>query len=659
MNIERRLAEGEWLGVKHPTDQSYPTDPPDKKPTMKAPPGTWKSPITAELIASKTIGLSEIVLDGDDIYWLESRPSEDGRVVIVKQEPSGRISDLLPPPFNARTRVHEYGGGAYTVFEGLIYFSNLSDGRIYRQDPGSPPIPITPEGDYRYADFFYDRHRDRLICVREDHTGKDQFPVNSLVSVNPGDSPGIKVLISGDDFYSNPRISPDGKFLAFLTWNLPDMPWDGTELRLARMNGVGEAASAARVAGGREESVFQPEWSPDGRLYYVSDLSGWWNIYQYGETGNEALALMEAEFGLPQWVFGMSTYGFISADQLICAFLRDGVWSLAEIRIGVSATLRLIESPYTDITGIQAGQGRAVFLGASPLGPPSVITYDLDSRKFKMLRSESETSVDYGYISIPEAIEFPTGDGCTSHGFFYPPKNSDYYLPDGELPPLIVITHGGPTAAVGNALKLKIQFWTSRGFAVLDVNYRGSTGYGRDYRRSLDGQWGIADVEDCVNGAEYLVHRGDVDGGRLIIRGSSAGGYTTLCALTFRDIFKAGASYYGIGELESLARDTHKFESRYLDRLIGPYPERRDLYLSRSPINSVDCLSCPVIFFQGLDDRVVPPEQANMMIAALREKGIPVAFIFFEGESHGFRQADTVKRSLKAELKFYLTRVCR
>lgn len=625
---------------------------------MKAPCGTWKSPISADLIASQNIGLSEIVLDGDDIYWLESRPGEAGRSVIVLRTPDGKTRDIMAPLFNARTRVHEYGGGAYTVFKGTIYFSNFSDGRVYRQDPGSPPRPLTPEGDSRYADFFYDRHRNRLICVREDHTGQDQFPVNSLVSVDPGESSGIKVLISGGDFYSNPRISPDGKNLAFLTWNLPNMPWDGTELRMSRLNGDGGPDSSRLVAGGCDESVFQPGWSPGGRLYYISDLSGWWNIYRNGKAGNEPICPMEAEFGLPQWVFGLSTYGFISADMIICAYVREGVWRLAEIRTGVPGVLREIESPFTDITGIQAGSGKAVFLGASPYGPLSVIAYDLNSRKFEILRSEGAITIDRGYLSLPETIKFRTGGGLTAHGFFYLPRNLDYNPPDGELPPLIVITHGGPTAAAENALKLKIQFWTSRGFAVLDLNYRGSTGYGRDYRRSLEGQWGIADVEDCVNGARYLVRRGDVDGERLIIRGSSAGGYTTLCALTLSNIFKAGASYYGISELESLARDTHKFESRYFDRLIGPYPARRDLYLARSPINSADCLSCPVIFFHGLEDRLVPPEQAELMIAALRKKGIPVASIFFEGEGHGFRRADTVKQSLKAELNFYLTRVC-
>jgi len=626
---------------------------------MKAPPGTWKSPITAELIASRTIGLSEIVIDSDDIYWLESRPSEEGRMVIVKRDPSGKVSDRLSPPFSARTRVHEYGGGSYAVFAGTIFFSNSSDGRIYRQDPDSNPRPLTPEGDYRYADLIYDRHWNRLICVREDHTGEGQFPVNCLVSIAPAGIPDLKVLISGGDFYSNPRISPDGTNLAFLTWNLPDMPWDGTELRVVRLNEDCVPGSSRLVAGAREESVFQPEWSPDGELYYVSDRSGWWNIYRAGTEGPEPICPMEAEFGLPQWVFGMSTYGFISPDIIICAYTRKGIWHLAEIRTGAPPALREIKTPFTDITGIRARPGEAAFLGASPTSLTSVIKYDPTGGIFEMLRSESEIDIDSGYISLPEAINFPTGDGEFSHGFFYPPRNPDYSIPDGELPSLIVMTHSGPTGSAGNSLRLKIQFWTSRGFAVLDVNYRGSTGFGREYRRRLEGQWGVADVEDCVNGARYLVRRGDVDSERLIVRGSSAGGYTTLCALAFSDLFQAGASYYGISELESLVRDTHKFESRYFDRLIGPYPERRDLYLSRSPINSVDSLSCPVIFFQGLDDRVVPPEQAELMISALRKKGIPTDSIFFEGESHGFRRADTVQRSLKAELEFYLTRVCR
>ncbi|MEA1928158.1 MAG: S9 family peptidase, partial [Candidatus Auribacterota bacterium] len=389
---------------------------------MKAPPGTWKSPITADLIAAQTIGLSEIALDGGDIYWLESRPAEDGRVVIVKREPSGQISDMLSPPFSARTRVHEYGGGSYIVFKGVIFFSNFPDGRIYRLEPGKPPTPITPEGEYRYADFFFDQNRNRLIAVREDHTAESPFPVNSLVAVDPEGNRDVKVIISGDDFYSHPRLSPDRKEMAFLAWNLPDMPWDGTELRVARLDSAGVPVSTRSVAGGREESVFQPEWSPEGHLYYVSDASGWWNIYRAREAGRESIHPLEAEFGLPRWVFGMSTYGFISEDRIICAYTREGVWILAELRTD-SGALRTIESAYTEITGIQTESGEVVFLGGTPYGSPSVIRYDLRREKFKKLRSESETVIDSDYISVPEIINFPTGDGEFAHGFFYPPGN--------------------------------------------------------------------------------------------------------------------------------------------------------------------------------------------------------------------------------------------
>lgn len=624
---------------------------------MKASSGTWQSPITADLIASGNVRFSEVVLDHGDIYWLESRPKESGRSVIVRRTQEGKISDVTPPPFSVRTRVHEYGGGAYTVHSQTVYFSNFSDGRIYRQEPGSSPRPLTPERDYRYADLYYDQHWNRLIAVREDRTSNNGVPVNSLVSIEPNGSLESRVLVSGGDFYSNPRISPNGESLAFLTWALPNMPWDGTELHVAHLDREGCVSSSMRVAWGREESVFQPQWSPNGKLYYISDLSGWWNIYRVERGKTEPVCPMEAEFGLPQWVFGMSTYGFISEDLIIAAYVQKGIWSLAEIRTDIIGDLREINSPYTEITGLRAEAERAVFLGASINDYASIIVYDPKRSSFETLRREGNGIINRDYFSIPEAISYPTDDGLTAYGFFYPPRNPNYTLPDGELPPLIVINHSGPTAANGNALKLKIQFWTSRGFAVLDVNYRGSTGYGREYRRSLEGKWGIADVADCVNGVRYLIRRGDVDAERLIIRGSSAGGYTVLCALTFYNIFKAGASYYGISELESLISDSHKFESRYFDRLIGPYPGRRDLYLNRSPLNFAEKISCPVIFFQGLEDRVVPPEQASRMIDCLRRQDIPVEYIFFEGEGHGFRRAETIKRALEAELRFYLNQV--
>ena len=624
-----------------------------------APYGSWKSPITSDLIAHRTMGtgnpvscLRMITLDGDDVYWLELRPGEGGRYVIARRTPDGVGSDVMPPPFNARTRVHEYGGGDFAVSEGTVYFSNFSDQRLYRQDPRGEPTPITPEKEFRYADAVIDRRRGRLICVREDHTVAGREPVNTLVSLDLKGSGGGTVLIAGNDFYSSPRLSPDGSRLAWLTWNHPDMPWDGTELWVGEVEADGSLMRSVQVAGGVDESIFQPEWSPDGVLHFVSDRTGWWNLYRWIDGRVEPLHEMEAEFGYPQWAFGLSQYAFESADRIICAYADDGVWHLASLDTG-AGQLESIETPYTEIWGVQAGPGRAVFAAGDPSEPPSVAELNLATGELEVLHRSSEVVIDEGYLSHPDALEFPTEHGLTAHALYYAPQNPNYVGPPGERPPLIVISHGGPTSATWSTLRLEIQYWTSRGIAVLDVNYGGSTGYGRAYRERLKGQWGVVDVDDCVNGARYLVEPGEVDGDRLAIRGGSAGGYTTLCALTFRDVFSAGASYYGVSSLEALAKETHKFESRYLDSLIGPYPEQRDLYRERSAINFAERLSCPVIFFQGLEDQVVPPSQAQLMVEALRSKGVPVAYVPFEGEQHGFRRAETIKRALDAELYFY------
>ena len=617
-----------------------------------APCGSWKSPITSDLIVSETIGLGQVVLDGEDVYWSEMRPAEAGRCVVVRRSPDGQTIDITPPSFNARTRVHEYGGGAFVVADGTVYFSNFTDQRFYRQDPGCKPRPITPDVDLRYADGVIDRRRERMICVREDHTDAGREAVNTLASLDLEDGKGGQVLVSGNDFYSSPRLSPDGSRLAWLTWNHPNMPWDGTELWVGEIREDGSLDRTERVAGGVDESIFQPEWSPDGTLYFVSDRIGWWNLYCWRNRRVEPLCNMEAEFGMPQWGFGMSTYAFESANRIICAYTQQGIWHLASLDTA-TGELEVIETPYTAIKYLRAAPGRAVFLAGAPTELTSVVQLDFTTHKMKVLRRSSEVTIAPEYLSMPRAIEFPTQQGLTAHAFFYAPKNRDYGAPPGERPPLLVISHGGPTAATSSTLDLMIQYWTSRGIAVLDVNYGGSTGYGRAYRQRLRNKWGVMDVDDCVNGAGYLVGRGEVDSDRLAIRGGSAGGYTTLCALTFREIFKAGASYYGIGDLEALAKETHKFESRYLDRLIGPYPERRNLYRERSPINFVEHLSCPVIFFQGLEDKVVLPNQAEMMVEALGAKGLPVAYVPFEGEQHGFRRAETIKRALDAELYFY------
>ena len=619
-----------------------------------APYGSWESPITSDLIVSGSVGLGEIALDRDDVYWTELRPAENGRNVIVRRTPDGETADVTPLPFNVRTRVHEYGGGAYAVADGTVYFSNFADQRVFRQRAGGQPESITPEEDLRYADGMVDRPRGRMVCVREDHTVSGREAVNAVVSLDLELGGPGHVLVSGADFYSTPRLSADGSRLAWLQWDHPNMPWDGAELWIAEVDGDGALGRRELVAGGREESIFQPEWSPDGVLHFVSDRTGWWNLYRYKDGEVEPLCEMEAEFGMPQWAFGMSTYGFASARRIICAYNRQGTWHFADLDVE-TGQLTTVPTPFTALTraGIQVAPGRVVFGAGSPSKAGAVIYHDLTTGHTEELRQSVAVAVDEGYISAPEAIEFPTEGGLKAHAFFYPPNNPAFDAPPGERPPLLVISHGGPTGATAASLSLQVQYWTSRGFGVLDVNYGGSTGYGTAYRRRLNGQWGVVDTDDCVNGALYLATRGDVDGDRLAIKGGSAGGYTTLCALTFKDVFKAGASYYGVSDLEALTRETHKFESRYLDTMIGPYPERRDLYVERSPIHHTDRLSCPVVLFQGLEDKVVPPNQAERMLEALRAKGIPVAYVPFEGEQHGFRRAENIKRSLDGELYFY------
>ncbi len=632
-----------------------------------APYGSWKSPITLDLIVAGTVHLGQIELSTGSkdpyTYWTERRPMEGGRSVVVRRAPDGRSADLTPPlpddpsdksaVFNVRTRVHEYGGGAFFVSEGTLYFSNFMDQRLYRQDPGQPPRPITPEAALRYADGLMDQQRGRIICVREDHTASDREAVNALVALDPDGAAPAQVLAKGHDFYASPCLSPDGKYLAWLTWDHPNMPWDGSELWVAEIKGAdGTLGEAQRVAGGAEASIFQPQWSPDGVLYFVSDRTGWWNLYRWRGGQVEPLYEMEAEFGLPQWVFGMSTYAFESARRLVCTYTQAGTWHLATWDT-VTQALKTIDVPYTSIRDLRAAPGRVVFIGGAPTAVSALVQLNLETGQTEVLRRSSELDVEAGYLSTPRPIAFPTGQDMSAYALYYPPQNKDFDAPADERAPLLVISHGGPTAATSSTLNLGIQYWTSRGIAVLDVNYRGSTGYGRAYREQLNAQWGIADVEDCINGARYLAQKGEVDASRLMIRGGSAGGYTTLCALTFHDTFQAGASHFGVSDLAALAQETHKFESRYLDRLVGPYPEARELYEARSPLHHAAQLACPAIFLQGLEDKVVPPNQAERMVEALRAKGVPVAYLAFEGEGHGFRRAENIKRALEAELYFY------
>ncbi len=639
-----------------------------------APYGAWKSPITSDLIVGGMIRLSSILLDGEMVYWSEMRPEEKGRIVVVQRAPDGKTTDLLPPPWNARTRVHEYGGGSTLVHNGVLYFSNFSDQRLYRLDPGGTPQALTPAVDLRYADYVMDAERSRLIGVREDHTGREVTNCIASVALDGDDlERGGAVLVSGKDFYSTPRLSPDGKQLCWLEWNHPNMPWDGTELWVAPVMADGSLGKRVLVAGGESELIFQPTWSPDGVLYFISDRTNWWNLYRWqnGHGQVQALHPMQADFGEPQWVFGETTFAFESAERLVCAHTENGEYVLEALDTR-TLQVQLIPLPYTDIGAVRAAPGKVYFIGGSPTTPLSIVKLQLEPEQSAqaggmhpeparvgvagqttVLQKSTSLGVDPGYLSIPEAIEFPTENGLTAYAFFYPPTNQDFKAPDGELPPLIVSIHGGPTGATGAVLELGKQYWTSRGIGIVDVNYGGSTGYGRAYRERLKGQWGIVDVDDCVNAALYLARSGKADPNRLAIHGGSAGGYTTLAALAFRKVFKAGASHYGVSDAEALAKDTHKFESRYLDGLIGPYPEARDVYIARSPIHFTHQLDCALILFQGAEDQVVPPEQSRKMYEAVRAKGLPVAYLEFPGEQHGFRQAAHIKRSLDGELYFY------
>ena len=633
--------------------------------------GSWTSPITSDLIVASSIGLGGVLIDGGDVYWIETRPQEQGRSVIVRCSQSGQQNDVPPtvpqngqPAFNVRTRVHEYGGGAYLVSSGVVYFCNDADQRLYRQEGTAPPVPITeapakPRG-LRYADGIMDAAHNRMIWVCEDHqTGSDQ-PINKLVDIPLDGSRPPSTLISGNDFYAAPRISADNMQLAWLEWRHPNMPWDGTELWVGRCTADGTIVEKKRVSGGDAESICQPEWSPDGVLYFVSDRSGWWNLYRIAgdplgvSSEIEAIYPLQAEFGSAQWSFRPSRYAFASAQRLICSYSRNGAAFLGSVDLSTLAVTP-ISTEFTEVGSLCADADQIYFVGASPADFPAIIKLAPASGQAAILKASNTQDVRSfdGYLSIAHPIEFPTENGLTAFGLFHPPANRDFAAPAGELPPLIVRSHGGPTSAFSSALDWGVQYWTSRGFAVLNVNYGGSTGYGRAYRERLRGKWGIVDVEDCVNGANYLAASGRIDGKRMAIRGGSAGGYTTLCALTFRDEFKTGASYYGISDLEALAKDTHKFESRYLDGMIGPYPARRDLYIERSPIHFADRLSVPIAFFQGAEDAIVPPNQAEAMVEALKAKGLPFQYLLFDGEQHGFRRAQTIKRTLDAELYFY------
>ncbi len=616
-----------------------------------APFGAWRSPIRIEDVVSDSITLAEPWIDGDDVFWLEGRPAEEGRRVLVRAAADGSTTDLTPAPFNVRSRAHEYGGGSYVVAGGVIVFSDFADGRLYRLDPGSEVAePITPVAPWRHADIRPDPGRRRFLAVREDHSGPG-MPTNTIVAI-PLDGGESTVLVAGPDFVAAPRLSPDGTRLAWLEWDHPDMPWDATRLRVAAFEPDGTLGASSLAAGGPEESIVQPEWAPDGTLHLISDRSGWWNLYRIVDGPRlEPLTPMEAEFADPSWIFDRSSYGFLPDGAIVAVARSDGRDHLFRLEPG--HIIGEVETPFTELDALRVGAGTIVALAGAPGDPAIVVRFDPSTlAPAGVLRRASTVTIDPAAISRPEAITFPTSDGLTAHALYYPPTNPEAVGPDGEKPPLIVLTHGGPSSNASTSLDLGKQLMTSRGIAVVDVDYGGSTGYGRAYRRRLDGMWGVVDVDDTVAAARYLVERGDVDPDRLVIEGGSAGGYTTLAALAFRDVFAAGITHYGVGDLEQLDVHTHKFESSYSHRLVGPYPEAAERYRQRSPIHSVDDIDCPVLVLQGLDDPIVPPAQAEAIVAALTAKGIPHAYLAFEGEGHGFRGATAIRRTLEARIAF-------
>ena len=612
---------------------------------------SWSSPLTPKNLAEKGRRYGHMDVDNGFLYWLEIRAAEQGRGVLMRANRNQPASEVLPGSLSVRTKVHEYGGGDFIVADGVVFFSNAEDNQVYQFDGKLTQLTQTdPQVEQRYADFCLAPNKKYLLAVRECHR-QDQV-INDLICISI-ETQSVTVVHQGFDFYSFPRISPAGHRVCWTCWNQPDMPWDAAELWLADFHQSGHVDAAHKVRGGDRGSVFQPEWSEEGVLHYICDASGWGNLYSHSDGVLNALAPIDRDFGVPQWIFGLGTYVINKPDSLYAVNFENGEQHLCHIDLA-SGHIEPISLPFTHYEGALLGDSEHLyFCAASPTIEAAMYQLDLQSRQFTALTPASDFVLNEENISLAKSIRFESSGQRECHAFYYAPVNSQFEAPEDSLPPLIVMSHGGPTAYANNSLDPAIQFWTNRGFAVVDVNYGGSTGYGRAYRELLSGQWGVVDVEDCIAAAQYLVKEGLANEKALLIRGGSAGGYTTLCGLTFYDVFAAGMSRYGVADLESLASDSHKFEARYLDKMVGSYPKEKAIYQERSPIHFTDKLSCPVLLLQGADDKVVPPNQAEKMVTALKQKSIPYAYLLFEGEGHGFRKAETIITAFSAELDFY------
>jgi dipeptidyl aminopeptidase/acylaminoacyl peptidase len=627
------------------------------KPTPTLPYGSWPSPISVEMAVGSARSLFEPRADGADVYLLEARPEEAGRVVLLRRTPDGAFTDMAPG-LNVRTRVHEYGGASYAVRDGVIVFSEFEGNRLLLKRSAEAAVEeLVTDPALRFADMVIDTARERVIAVMEDQRVSAISARNLLVAIPFAGGPPVE-LAGGHDFYSDPVLSPDGARLAWLTWDFPQMPWDGTDLWLSDIGPDGSLAPPWQVAGGATESILQPRWAADGSLLFVSDRSDWWNLYRWREGAPEAVALapMEAEIGGPQWVFGLSDYDVVGDGSIIAFASGPRVARLLRIDAADAAdaaSVRDIAIGETGLAYLRVQDGSLLAVAGSPTQPSALVRIELASGAVERLRESSRLEVDPAYLARPQFVEFPTSGGRRAYGWYYPPTNPDVTAPEGEQPPLVVMSHGGPTSKARTSLSLERQAFTSRGFAVVDVDYGGSSGYGRAFRDQLRENWGLVDVDDCAAAATWLAEQGLADPRRLAIRGGSAGGYTTLAALCSKDVFAAGVSFFGLGDLAVFTDITHKFESRYMDILVGPYPEQAARYRERSPNFQAERMSCPVLVLQGADDKIVPPSQAEGIVAALAKNRLPHAYILFEGEGHGFRQAANQQRALEAELSFY------